>query len=148
MEEPILGSVAACASERNTKTALDREPREGTPGDPAETLFFCRRLAADPRFARLPPAHRYVLLFAALRWTDGNGVFFPKVKTWASKAGSSPRTVNTVVKKAVELKLLRRVPHAQPNGRQGSSTYRFDATLVNGVDPTISMEVEMNGRPA
>jgi hypothetical protein len=109
---------------------LNRGPRFSGGRDPVWTYCFCRLVVADPRFGEMLASHRHILLVGALELADVNGVFWPKKATWACLAHEKPETVKRAVRRAEEVGLLAREPHARPNGYQGSNTYRFEATLV------------------
>jgi hypothetical protein len=107
-----------------------RSSRASEGQDPSWTYYFCRRLVADPRFAALVASHRYILLVGALQFADVNGVFWPRKSKWARDASIHAETIKRAVREAEDVGLITREAHARPNGRQGSNTYRFDATLV------------------
>jgi hypothetical protein len=129
VQEPF-SSVSPASPPPGQPPKLSRHGRASEGRDPVWTYYFCRRLVADPRFAHLVASHRHILLIGALEFADVNGVFWPKRSTWGRSASSHQETVKRAVRQAEHLGLIAREAHGRPNGRQGSNTYRFDATLV------------------
>lgn len=129
MQEPVA-PVSLASPPPSQPPKPSRAGRASDGQDPLWTYRFCRRLAADPRFAALVASHRYILLVGALEFADVNGLFWPRKSTWARHASIHEETVKRAVREAEAAGLITREAHARPNGRQGSNTYRFDAELV------------------
>jgi hypothetical protein len=114
------------------KKDLERAERRSVKAKGFETATLCRNLSKDARLKALPAAQRFTLMYAALNYADAEGKFWPSVDTLAKGACVSHWTAERALRLAVKKKLVERRPHAQPNGRQGSSTYVFDESLLAG----------------
>lgn len=113
-----------------SERTFTRAPRKPTGRLPSEGFALVLALAKDPRFARLKPSYRDALMHAAICFAGGDGRFWHKVKTWADECRTSASTIERAIRQAEAVGLLSRKPFLRPDGKQGSTTYFFDPTLL------------------
>jgi hypothetical protein len=113
--------------------------RQTVYGSSGDRILFLKRLATDARVRTLSGAAQGLLLHAAIVHADGEGKFFHGVDLWASETGRDRKTVRAAVSAAEAVGLLKRTPHML-HGRQTTNTYRFDRSLVEGVNPVAEAQ--------
>jgi hypothetical protein len=104
--------------------------RDRSPASRAFTLELCRALVDDERFATLKPRGQAVLLCGLVKWSDGDGKWYPKLPTLAAVLGMGVRTVSRAITDAETIGLVSREPYLRPDGLQGSTIYRVDPALL------------------
>jgi GntR family transcriptional regulator len=115
----------------NDRQRFSRAPRRSVPAKPSETFALLRRLHADARYRQLKSRSARCLTVAVERHADGEGRFWPKLRTLADEVGVSLSTAKRAIREAVEAGLIERQPYLRPDGSQGSTTYVLDAALVH-----------------
>lgn len=109
---------------------FSRAPRRPSPALPSARYELLRRVQADARFRQLPARSKAALSVAIVKYADGDGRFWPKVRTWADDVGVSVSTVSRAIRDAEAVGLLRRQPYLRPDGTQGSTTYNLTRSVT------------------